>query len=297
MKSELTSKGEPRGYIQPAGLRELWFHTGTICNLSCSFCLEGSKPGDDRLQAMTLADVEPYVLDAVRLGVESFSFTGGEPFVIKDMVKILAFALQHRPCLVLTNGTRPLAQRMKEVECLRDLPHPVKFRISLDHPDAERHDAERGKGHFRMSLETMAALIERGFTVSVARQMAATEDREAMEAAYRTAFREAGLPDSLNLVPFPDFMTPGAQPTVPEISEDCMTRYQTAETRARFMCSYSKMVVKKEGRLRVFACTLVDDDDEYDQGGDLAASLAGRVILKHHRCFACFKFGSSCSEG
>ena len=43
----LDSTGNPRGYIQPKQLKELWFHTGTICNLRCSFCFEGSKPGDN----------------------------------------------------------------------------------------------------------------------------------------------------------------------------------------------------------------------------------------------------------
>ena len=42
---------QPRGYIQPGALRELWFHTGTACNLACPFCLEGSRPGDDRHSA------------------------------------------------------------------------------------------------------------------------------------------------------------------------------------------------------------------------------------------------------
>ena len=38
-----TPNGDPRGYIESAVLRELWFHTGTACNLACPFCLEGSK--------------------------------------------------------------------------------------------------------------------------------------------------------------------------------------------------------------------------------------------------------------
>ena len=50
----LTPQGDPRGYIQPHALSELWFHTGTACNLACPFCLEGSKPGDNRLQRITL---------------------------------------------------------------------------------------------------------------------------------------------------------------------------------------------------------------------------------------------------
>ena len=49
-----TPAGDPRGYIQPAALRELWFHTGTNCNLRCPFCLEGSMPGNNRIEMITL---------------------------------------------------------------------------------------------------------------------------------------------------------------------------------------------------------------------------------------------------
>jgi hypothetical protein len=56
------------------------------------------------------------------------------------------------------------------------------------------------------------------------------------------------------------------------------------------------MVVKKDGRMRVYACTLVDDDPAYDLGGTLAESIRKRVMLHHHRCYSCFKYGSSCSE-
>ncbi len=68
---------------------------------------------------------------------------------------------------------------------------------------------------------------------------------------------------------FPDFLLPGAQAEVPAVTEHCMTTYQSAETRRAFMCAFSKMVVKKDGRMRVYACTLVDDDPAYDLGGTL----------------------------
>ncbi|MXW74054.1 MAG: radical SAM protein, partial [Chromatiales bacterium] len=67
-------------------------------------------------------------------------------------------------------------------------------------------------------------------------------------------------------------------------------------SRRSFMCYFSKMVVKKQGRMRVYACTLVDDDDSFDLGGSLAESLGKRVMLRHHRCYSCFAYGSSCSE-
>ena len=75
-----------------------------------------------------------------------------------------------------------------------------------------------------------------------------------------------------------------------------MTTYKTAEERDRFMCNFSKMVVKKEGRMRVYACTLVDDDADYDLGGSLSEAMRIRVMLKHHRCYTCFAAGASCSE-
>jgi hypothetical protein len=68
----------PRGYIQPRRLDELWFHTGTVCNLHCSFCLEGSMPGNNRRGQLTLADVKPFIQEALALGTKQFSFTGWE---------------------------------------------------------------------------------------------------------------------------------------------------------------------------------------------------------------------------
>jgi sulfatase maturation enzyme AslB (radical SAM superfamily) len=292
----LTPDGEPRGYIQPHALRELWFHTGTACNLSCPFCLEGSKPGDGRLDRITLADAQPLIDEAVALGVEQFSFTGGEPFIVKDFVNILRYASTLKPCLVLTNGTDPVLKRLHEIETLRDQPHPISFRISIDYPDESRHDADRGDGSFAKSWQCLKALKALGFRVSIARQMARDEDTAAVEAAFRALFADYALPVDTTIVAFPDFLTPGSDPEVPFVTEHCMTTYQTEESRQAFMCAFSKMIIKKAGRMRVYACTLVDDDESYDLGGTLAESLDKRIMLHHHRCYSCFAYGSSCSE-
>ena len=76
-----------------------------------------------------------------------------------------------------------------------------------------------------------------------------------------------------------------------------MTTHHTPETRADFMCAFSRMIVKKDSRTRVYACTLVDDDPDYDLGASLAESVEQRVMLRHHRCYSCFRYGASCSEG
>lgn len=292
-----TPEGAPRGYIQPEALTELWFHTGTACNLACPFCLEGSMPGNHRLQQVSLADVRPLIDEAVALGTRQFSFTGGEPFVNKEIFDILHYALAQRPCMVLTNGTRPLRKRWEDALALRDAPHPIRFRISLDYPDAARHDAGRGAGNFDLALETLGLLHGAGFGVSIARQMEQDEETAAVEEAFRAHFRRAGLPDDVHQVAFPDFYQPSSHPSgVPHITTNCMTQYHTEESRSAFMCNFSKMIVKIDGRMRVYACTLVDDDPDYDLGGSLTEAMRRRVMLRHHRCFSCFRYGASCSE-
>lgn len=291
-----TPLGQPRGYIDSDHLRELWFHTGTACNLACDFCLEGSAPGDTRLGLVKLHDVKPYIEEAMELGVEQFSFTGGEPFLAKDFPKILILASSHRPCLVLTNGTEAVQRRAKELMPLLTSPHPVSFRVSLDHYQQHTHDLGRGEGNFIKALTGLKMLHDMGFAVSVARHIWPDEDRQATEAAFASLFEAHGLPHDLTLVAFPDFALPGSLPDVPHVTTDCMTRYQDADSRKEFMCAFSRMIVKQDGQMRTYACTLVDDDPEYDLGASLTDSMGERISMKHHRCYSCFAYGSSCSE-
>ncbi|MDF1581620.1 MAG: radical SAM protein [Desulfuromonadales bacterium] len=291
-----TSQNEPRGYIQPQTLEELWFHTGTNCNLRCPFCLEGSKPGDNRIEFLTLDDARRFIDEALELGVKKFSFTGGEPFVNPEFVAILEAALDHRPCLVLTNATEPLMNQMADVLRLRDKPHALKFRVSLDHPDPAKHDESRGKGNFKKALDTLGRLHQAGFGVSIARLMLSGEDSSAVDQSYVPFFRIAGVPDDITIIKFPEFHLPGSFHEVPEITETCMTRYLNAEQRAGFMCNFSKMIVRKNGQCGVYACTLVDDVNGYDLGPTLKAAMEKRVMLGHHRCYSCFACGASCSE-
>lgn len=289
-----TRDGDPRGFIDSDQLKELWIHTGTACNLSCPFCLEGSHPGDGRIPGMKLSDVRPFIHEALDMGVEQFSFTGGEPFVIRDFVNILDYASRHRPCFVLTNATDPLLKRRHQVLPLLDNPYPIHFRVSLDFPDAARHDVDRGEGSFDKALEGIRWLVDQGFKVSIARQSDPVEDPEQVEWDFRAIFHDWGIPQTLAFTAFPDLGTPGSDDGSPEITENCMEKYPTRESRAHFMCTYTRMLVKKNDQVRVFACTLVDDDPDYDLGGTLAESMDERIMLRHHRCFACYRFGASC---
>ena len=291
-----TSKNEPRGYIDSQQLRELWFHTGTACNLACPFCLEGSKPGDDRLQLVTLEDLKPYIDEAVSLGVQQFSFTGGEPFDARGLPEILAYAAQSKPCLVLTNGTDAVLNRKAALKALVGTAHPISFRVSIDYPDAERHDQGRGDGNFDLAWRGLKLLSDMGYAVSIARQVEREECAASVDAEYRRLCKQYSLPEDTKIVAFPDFLRPFQHAAVPEITETCMTRYQTQAQRESYMCAFSKMLVKQNGRMKIYACTLVDDDPRFGFDGTLAQSLTHRTMLAHHRCYSCFASGASCSE-
>jgi len=292
----ITPDGNPRGYIQPVSLRDLWFHTGTECNLGCTFCLEGAGLGVDRIESLTLRDATPFIDEAVSLGVTQFSFTGGEPFVNEAFLGILANALDRRPCLVLTNGLQPVRRYIEALRELGEKSNPLKFRVSLDYADPVRHEAERGPGSFEMALDTMAQLHQMGFTISIARHRDDREDQPVVEGEYARIFERVGLPPDTTIIAFPELHLPESQIETPYVTENCMTTYKDEKTRAAFMCAFSKMIVKVDGKVGVYACTLVDDDPDYCLGSTLRESMDVRVMLKHHRCFACFASGASCSE-
>ena len=292
-----TSQGDDRGYIDAHALKELWFHTGTRCNLSCPFCLEGSGPNEDRLPYLTLEEVSPLLKEAVELGCERFSFTGGEPFLNREFIPILKEALELAPCMILTNATKPLQLRFEELKSLAHHGKKLKFRVSLDHPHREKHDEGRGEGSFEDAIRGLKELQKMGFDTSVACQWPKGKDQGELELEYREILKNKGCSDDLSFVFFPDFHPPGQKIDTPEITQDCMTRYHDEKSREGFMCAFSRMVIKRPEGLRISACTLVDDDEQYDlSNGDLKQSMETRVTLGHHRCFSCFSCGASCSE-
>lgn len=291
----LTSTGEARGYVDFRGLRQLWLHTGTLCNLRCPDCFEGSGPGDRRLQALTAAELLPHLRAALSAGVENFGITGGEPFMNPHCMSILHAALELAPCLLLSNGTTPMQRKLNELDDIAQQIRegglrPLTVRISLDFPDAAMHDAQRGEGAFASAVHGMQALRELGLPVHVARRIQAGEDPAAVTAAYAALFASNGLPENIPVTAFPNLQCRN----VPEITTACMTTYHTEESRAAFMCASSRMLVKQHGALHYYACTLVDDDPAFDFGLSFPAALARRTFLSHRRCFACFSQGVAC---
>lgn len=268
---------------------ELWIHTGTACNLECPFCLEGSRPGDTRLERIKLNEIKPYLDQAVQLGVQRFGFTGGEPLIVKDIVKILEYALNLRPCVVLSNGTAPLLKRLHQLQLLKQQAHTLSFRISIDYPDQHQHDTGRGWGNYQRAIEGLQLLHAQGFPVSIARQMRAAEDTASVTQHYRLLLNKAQLPEDTAVIALPEFGRPESQRPI-----DTAIWSNTSDFNHRhLMCTRSRMLVMRAGHVRIYACAFTDDDPHFELGHDLAVASTTEVALQHHRCQQCLKHCAS----
>ena len=90
----------------PTSLWKSWLYTNFDCNLRCSYCVAKSSPNAPR-RALGMANVTRLVDEAVELGFSEIFFTGGEPFILKDIYEMLDYASARVRTTVLTNAMMP----------------------------------------------------------------------------------------------------------------------------------------------------------------------------------------------
>jgi len=296
----VTAKGEARATVALTGLDTLWFNTGTLCNIACLNCYIESSPKNDALAYLTAAEVEAYLDEIPALGLKTreIGFTGGEPFMNREIIAIIEAALQRGfEALVLTNAMRPMRRFESQLLALRARhPDRLTLRISLDHPTAAVHDAERGDGSFASTLDGLTWLAKHGFNLAVAGRHLPYEDEADARAAFQRLFDAHAIPvdagDPGRLVLFPEM---DVRVDVPEITTACWGILNKSPSDV--MCSTSRMVVKRRGAGQpvVLACTLVPYDPQFEMGATLGEAL-GEVALNHPHCAKfCVLGGASCS--
>ena len=298
----VTAKGEARAAVALSGLRTLWINTGTLCNITCRNCYIESSPRNDALVYMTAAEVTAFLDEAERdrLSVEEIGFTGGEPFLNREVPAMLRDALRrgHR-ALVLTNAMKPMRNHAAALQALRaEFGDRLTLRVSLDHHDADQHDLERQDGSFAVAVDGLEWLAREGFRVHVAGRAAfGREGEEAMRGGFARLFAARGIPidasDPVALMLFPEM---DAGRDVPEITEACWGIL--GKSPDSVMCASTRMVVKRRGAERpaVLACTLLPYDERFELGATLAEA-SRPVPLNHPHCARfCVLGGAACSQ-
>ena len=169
--------GEAPGYSDPeraVGSR-LWLYTNFDCNLNCDYCCVRSSPKAER-RALGLARVQRIASEAAELEIREIFVTGGEPFLLLDIGKILIACAAAAPTTVLTNGMLFKGSRLA---ALRSLPRDrVTVQISLDSPTPERHDRHRGRGTWARALRGIEQARGEGFRVRLAATVASDDEAE-----------------------------------------------------------------------------------------------------------------------
>lgn len=300
--SRVTARGEPRAHVALEGLRTLWVNTGTLCNLACTNCYIESTPRNDRLVYLSARELAGYLdeIERDRLPTETVGFTGGEPFMNRDMLPMLEDVLARGlKALVLTNAMRPMQRHraglLRLNERYRDR---LTLRVSIDHYTQGLHELERGPRSWQPTLDGLRWLSAHGFRLAVAGRLYSGEAESVVRAGYARLFAAEGIAldasDPAELVLFPEM---DERLDVPEITEACWSIL--GKPPGEVMCASSRMVVKRKGAERpaVLACTLLAYEPAFEMGATLAEA-SGEVALNHPHCARfCVLGGAACSKG
>jgi hypothetical protein len=297
----LTAKGEARAKVALRALDTLWFNSGTLCNLTCRNCYIESSPRNDQLAYLTRNDVRAY-LDEIahdNLPTRLIGFTGGEPFMNRDIIVMLEDVLSRGfEALVLTNAMKPMRRLRPQLLSLRDrYGDHLRIRVSLDHYVPAVHEAERGRRSWAPTIDGLVWLARNGFALDVAGRLFSGEPEATIRAGYKSLFTQLDIQidteDPARLMLFPE-MDP--QRDIPEITTACWGILDKSPDDV--MCASARMVAKRKDAASptVLACTLLAYDTRFELGQTLA-DASRPVSLNHQFCASfCVLGGAACSR-
>jgi len=275
-------------------LDTLWFQVaGTICNIECTHCFISCSPHNHSHEMMSLADVQMRLDEARALGVREYYFTGGEPFMNRDMLPILAATLRQGPASVLTNGMllRPdVCRQLRELFDTSE--YSLDLRVSLDGFDRESHDAIRGEGVWDRVMIGLKNLAEVGLnpviTVTTAAEgVASAEGRTRFLELIRTFGFDRPRLKVLSLFRI------GAEEKRTRAYEDWerLTGLSLTEDDARTLqCSTCRMATSKG----VYVCPILIEEPSARMGDTLEETLRP-FPLKYGACHTCWVDGVTCT--
>lgn len=292
-----TADGSTRAFIEAKKIKTLWFNTGTLCNIECKNCYIESSPKNDRLVYITFEEVKLFIDEAIdkNLGTKEIGFTGGEPFMNKDVLKMIEYSLSKNfKVLVLSNAMKPMLNKREDL--LKINHQDLTIRVSIDHYQKEKHEEIRGKNTFNVMMEGLKWLNQNNFNYALATRLLWGEQEDQLRDNFNLFIDKYNLKlDAKSKEQLVTFAEMDEKVDTPEITTACWNLL--GKNPDDMMCSSSRMVVKKKTSPKpsVIACTLLPYEDEFDLGQNLTNSLK-KVYLNHKHCSKfCVLGGSSCS--
>ena len=278
-------------HVPMRALDTLWFQVaGTLCNIECTHCFVSSSPTNRSHAMLSLAEVESRLAEARELGVREYYFTGGEPFMNREMIPILAATLKQGPATVLTNGMLLRKEICRQLRELGDASeYSLDIRVSLDGFDRQSHDAIRGAGVWDRVMIGLRNLGEFGINPVITVTEAADGVRgDEGRARFLELIRSIGFTKP-RLKVLPLFRI-GAEEKRTRAYADWERIEVLNEADAEVLqCSSCRMVTSKG----VYVCPILIETPEARMGSTLAETLRP-FPLRYGACHTCWVEGVSC---
>lgn len=274
-------------------LDTLWFQVaGTICNIQCTHCFISCSPTNHSHEMMPLATIRRYLDEAAELGVREYYFTGGEPFMNKEILPIIEAALAQGSTSILTNALllKPaVCTRLKALSDASD--YSLELRVSLDGLDAASNDPIRGAGTFDRIMTGIASLSAVGLNPVITTTEACAD---ASSTDGRTKFLgflgSIGLKKPrLKILPLLRIGAETHRTHAYESWETLRGRELTRQESETLQCSSCRMVTSRG----VYVCPILIDAPNARMAGTLKESMRP-FELRHQACFTCHLTGFSC---
>jgi molybdenum cofactor biosynthesis enzyme MoaA len=294
-----TPKTGPTGEAAPQvpllALDYLWFQVaGTVCNLRCTHCFISCAPENHSFWFLDLDTVSAYLDESRSWGVKEYYFTGGEPFMNRDLPAMLERTLAIGPASVLTNATLlpdKAVRRLAKIDA--GSPFSLELRVSLDGPSAEMNDPIRGDGTFERAMQGIQCLVEHGFLpiITAAQVWCSQEDGKVydqfVEALRRIGYDRPRIKILPSLHIGREAVRSRGYSDEERVTSTMMDNYDASQ----LLCSSARIVTDRG----VYVCPILIDHADAHLGANLKEA-AHPYPLEHHACYTCWMNGAICAN-
>jgi AdoMet-dependent heme synthase len=264
-------------------LDDLWFQVGgTLCNLECGHCFISCSPHNHSFD------------ESVALGVKEYYFTGGEPFLNRDMTAILELTLRYGPATVLTNGTVLKDEWLRRLRQAEDASlYSLEFRVSMDGFTAAENDPIRGAGTFDRILRGVRQLLDHDFLpiLTVTRTRDDEDDGRLFDGFVDLLKRHGYARPRIKLLPTLRIGAESRRQRGYAPAERVTHQMMESFDKNLLICSHSRIVTDRG----VYVCPILIEAADAKLGNTLAASLRP-YALAHQACYTCWQYGALCSN-
>jgi sulfatase maturation enzyme AslB (radical SAM superfamily) len=281
--------------VELTHLDDLWFQvSGTLCNLTCTHCFISCSPHNHAFGFLDLDMIRRALEESVRLGVKEYYFTGGEPFLHRDMSAILELTLHYGPATVLTNGTVLKDEWLERLRAAEDAsPYSLEFRVSMDGFTAAENDAVRGAGTFERILRGVRQLLAHDFLpILTVTRVNDDDDGSRLFQGFVDLLKDNGY-DRPRMKVLPalrlgaEIQRRGAYQAHERVTREMLVGYDTGQ----LVCSHSRVVTDRG----VYVCPILLDSQDARLGERLVD--ADRAFaLRQQACFTCWQYGALCAN-